>query len=53
MRSRSARPHHLYPNVVSHPFRFDIEILNDLHVIRNKTDRRDHDIRYANAPQVL
>src|SRR3569832_441042 len=47
MRTRRLGAHHLHSNLVRHSSRLDIEIVNNLHMVRNKPDRRDHDTRHT------
>jgi hypothetical protein len=41
------RAPHIHPDLFSELLRFDIQIVDDLHMIGNKTNRRDYDVRHS------
>src|SRR6185503_4044163 len=47
MRSGGRGAYEFHPQSACELLRFDIEIVNDLHVVRNKTNRRDDDVPNA------
>src|SRR6185295_13398485 len=51
MRPRSRGTHHFQTQLTSDVLRLEVEIVNDLHVIRHKPDRRHHDFFHARTCQ--
>ena len=47
MRAGGRRANKVHSHLLRELLGFDVEIVNHLHVIRNKTDRRDNDIPHA------